>query len=149
MSDELFAAISAGESDTVRSLVAATPSLLDATAPNGVSPILFVLYNGKREVADALQSSGAPLSIFDAAATGNAGQVRSLLAATPALATEWSADGFTALHYAAFFGGDVDVARALVRAGADGHRSGTKPDARRSVALRGGKPLRLYRNDAG
>ena len=38
----------------------------------------------------------------------------------PALAHEWSADGFTALHFAAYLGG-ADAVRVLIEAGSDVH----------------------------
>ena len=47
-----------------------------------------------------------------AAALREDGRLAELLAGDPGLARAWSADGFTALHYAAFFGGEA-VARLL------------------------------------
>jgi ankyrin repeat protein len=76
------------------------------------------LYRGDRAAAQALVSGGAELNIFDAAAMGDADRTTALLAAEPASARAWSADGFTALHFAAFLGGP-EVVRVLIGAGAD------------------------------
>ena len=58
------------------------------------------------------------LSVLDAAALGRVAAVGRLVAADPSLVSVRSPDGFTALHYACFFGGP-DVAALLLRAGAD------------------------------
>jgi ankyrin repeat protein len=78
------------------------------------SDLLNLLYSGQRDEAEAL----APKDVFDAAAIGDAGKVAAFLRDDPAGATAWSDDGFTALHYACFFG-TPDAAAALVEAGAD------------------------------
>jgi ankyrin repeat protein len=85
-----------------------------------VSEIRQALYRGDRERARALVAGGAPLNEFDAAALGDVDTLRSLIAADPAVAQSWSADGFTALHFAAFLGGAESV-RVLLDAGADVH----------------------------
>ncbi len=83
------------------------------------SPIMEALYTGRRDDAVSLARALATLDVFEAAALGRLGEVERLLADAPGLATAWSEDGFTALHFAAFFGGGGPVARALMRAGAD------------------------------
>jgi len=86
-----------------------------------LAAILHALYRGRRSVAERLAAATPQLDIFDAAALGRAGRVRELLGVDPGLAVARSPDGFTALHYPAFFGGasTVDAARALLEAGAD------------------------------
>ena len=58
------------------------------------------------------------LDVFEAAAVADVPRLRELLDADPALATTFSSDGFTALHFPAFFGG-VDAASLLLERGAD------------------------------
>jgi ankyrin repeat protein len=82
------------------------------------SPILEALYRGDRERAEALSTEAEALDLFDAAALGRADRLEELLREDPDLARSWSPDGFTALHYAAFFG-TPEAVRALVAAGAD------------------------------
>ena len=85
-----------------------------------VSELRRALYRGDREAADAFLAAGPSLNVFDAAAVGEVDQLRSLLTAEPALAFEWSADGFTALHFAAYLGG-AGAVRVLIEAGSDVH----------------------------
>jgi ankyrin repeat protein len=58
------------------------------------------------------------LDVFEAAGLGRSDDVASLVAVDPSLAGAWSADGFTALHFAAFFGGG-GAAEVLLAASAD------------------------------
>src|SRR5688500_11376499 len=83
------------------------------------SPIMVALYNGRRDDADALAAEAGSLDVFEAASLGRLVEVERLLAGDRGAAVAWSDDGFTALHFAAFFGGGRTVARALLAAGAD------------------------------
>jgi ankyrin repeat protein len=83
-----------------------------------LSPILQALYRGDHAEAERLRSETAALDVFDAAALGDVERLRVLLGADPVVAQAWSPDGFTALHYAAFFDGP-DAVRILVEHGSD------------------------------
>ena len=85
-----------------------------------MSELLKLLYQGKRaEAAELLAAEPRPeLDIFEAAAAGDAGRVAALVAADDDLARAWTDDGFTALHYACFFG-TAGAAIVLLDAGAD------------------------------
>ena len=85
------------------------------TAP---TPILAALYENDRSRAEELRAEKPELDVFEAAALGEAARLDELLAADSDLARSWSPDGFTALHYAAFFGSPEAIC-ALVSAGAD------------------------------
>jgi ankyrin repeat protein len=80
------------------------------------SPVMQALYDGDRDRAEAL--AGGDLDVFEAAALGDAGRLRTLLDANPGLVAAWSPDGFTPLHYAAYFG-TADAVRFLAQRGAD------------------------------
>jgi ankyrin repeat protein len=82
------------------------------------SPILAALYTGDRESAQALRAEAAALDVFEAAALGDVERLDELLNEEPELARQWSSDGFTPLHYAAFFGTPAAVT-VLLAAGAD------------------------------
>jgi ankyrin repeat protein len=71
--------------------------------PGGLSPLMFALYNGALEIAQLLKGF-RPLDVFEAAAMNDARRVAELVAAQPALTTEYSPDGWTPLHLAAFLG---------------------------------------------
>ena len=118
---ELFAAIDAGDATAVRALLAAEPSVAAARDGHGVSATMHALYHGQGAIAETLAGVLPELDIFEAAALARIDRVRELLAADPSLAVARSPDGFTALHYPAFFGGAAAAAtaRALLDAGAD------------------------------
>ena len=83
-----------------------------------VSAIREALYRQDRIAANALVANGTELNIFDAAALGDVALCRDLLNKDAALVQAWSADGFTALHFAAYLGGP-GVTRLLIDSGAD------------------------------
>ena len=118
---DLFAAIDGDHADDVETVLAEVPSLAAARDDDGVSTVLHAFYRGRRAIAERLSAALPELDIFDASALGRADRVRDLLAVDRSLAAAHSPDGFTALHYPAFFGGAgaVNVARALLEAGAD------------------------------
>jgi uncharacterized protein len=83
-----------------------------------LSPILKALYRGDRDEAERLREEADELDVFEAAALGDLDRLRALLDEDGDAARAWSADGFTALHYAAYFDGP-EAARALIDRGAD------------------------------
>jgi ankyrin repeat protein len=85
---------------------------------SGIGPILEALYKGERERAQELAAEAGTLDVFEAAALGNEARLEKVLREDSELARAVSPDGFTALHYAAFFG-SPEAVRALVAAGAD------------------------------
>ena len=118
MSERLFDAISADDGDAVAELLEARPDLAGARNKDGLSPVLQALYNGRTALVDVLLDANPPLDVFDAAAVGRTRGLEELLEAEPELAQAWSPDGFTALHYAAFFGQE-EAAQILLDHGAE------------------------------
>jgi uncharacterized protein len=116
VSEPLFAAIKSGDLDALRAQLAADPALASARE-DGVSALLVSLYHRQAGARDALLAAGAPVGPLEAAALG---RVEGL---DPAAR---GADGFTALHLAAFFGGAEPV-RALLAAGADANADAENP----------------------
>jgi ankyrin repeat protein len=80
-----------------------------------LGPILEALYKGERDRAAELAET-ASLNVFEAAALGDVARLEELLREDPELATASSPDGFTPLHYAAFFG-SPEAVRILAAAG--------------------------------
>lgn len=111
--NDLFAAIHANNPEGVRLLIRAEPELLSSRSPSGLSPVLFAAYYHRPFVLEVLLAARPPLDVFEAAATGQTGQVVGPLDAV-------SADGFTPLHLAAMFG-HLETVRALLSRGADPH----------------------------
>lgn len=85
--------------------------------PGGISPLLFALYNGARDIAELLHGVTGSLTVFEAAAMGKAAETAAAVLADPALLSAKSPDGWTPLHLAAFFG-QRDTALVLIGLGA-------------------------------
>ncbi|EYB69678.1 ankyrin [Deinococcus phoenicis] len=118
----LFQAIHANNLEGVRLLVNAEPGLLTAVSPSGLSPVLFATYYQRPEIMRLLLEAGAPLSVFEAAATGELAALRERLEAQPDLVNATSPDGFTPLGLAAFFGRE-EAAAELLTHGAEVNRA--------------------------
>lgn len=71
--------------------------------PGGLSPLMFALYNGARDIADLLKAFRAP-DVFEAAAINDAHRVAELVGSDAGLLSAYSIDGWTPLHLAAFLG---------------------------------------------
>jgi len=115
---ELIDAVTADDAARVAVLVADDPTLAAARDRDGVSAIMLARYRGDRATTDALLATDPDLDVFEATALGYLDRLRERLDEDPWRATAFSADGFTALHFAAFFG-KVEAARTLQAAGAD------------------------------
>ncbi len=114
---DVIAAVQAGDVGKVRQYLSTSPSLAAARDPSGVSALMHALYRRRQDIADLL-GNRAHLDIFEATALGKSAEVSAILDRDPEAAKRWSADGFTALHFAAFFN-RPEVAGILIRHGAD------------------------------
>jgi uncharacterized protein len=114
---DLIAAVKAGDAGAVERLLARDPELAGAVE-DGIPAVRLALYHRQPATLEALLAAQPPLDGLDHAALGWADDLRRDLAADPELVTRRSADGFTALHYACFFGGAAATA-VLLEAGAD------------------------------
>jgi ankyrin repeat protein len=114
---ELFDAIAKGDVGRLSRVVAEKPALAGARAPDGVSALLYARYRDNLAAVETLLRANPPIDVFDAAALGRTGRLRDLIARQPDLIAAFSADGYTPLHLAAFFG-QAETARVLIQAGA-------------------------------
>jgi ankyrin repeat protein len=76
------------------------------------------LYRFDPELVEVVRSRAGALDVFEAAALGDVDRLDQLLDAEPISATAYSGDGFTALHFAAFFGAP-EAADVLIERGAE------------------------------
>jgi ankyrin repeat protein len=106
-----------GDVATLRALLDADAELANARTDQGETPVLVAAYHQQPE-ALALLAERARLDVFEAAVVGRADRVDELLSAEPALTRARAADGWTALHLAAFFG-SASAAERLLAHGAD------------------------------
>jgi ankyrin repeat protein len=116
-SEDLVAAVMAGDADQVSAIVAEAPDLASTRDGDGVSVLMLSRYRSNRAVTDALLAADPDLDVFEAAALGYLDRLRDRLDDDPTRVGELSADGFTALHFAAFFA-KPEAARILIEAGA-------------------------------
>jgi ankyrin repeat protein len=114
----IFESIRAGDVDAVRSAVRDDPSAAAAREESGRSAVRAALYVQKQDVADALLEAGPELDVFDAASVGDVDRLTELLDADGELVHARSEDGYTPLHFAAFFR-QGKALRVLLDRGAD------------------------------
>jgi uncharacterized protein len=114
---DLIAAVKAGDAAAVEALLARDPELAGAQE-DGISAVRIALYHRQPAALEALLAAVPPLDGLDHAALGWAQDLRRDVAEDKELVARRSADGFTALHYACFFGGGAATA-VLLEAGAD------------------------------
>jgi ankyrin repeat protein len=113
----LFDAIRAGEFEQVKTIVSADPALVNSRNESGETAVLTAVYNRQKAIANLLVARGATLTIFEACAAGELEHVERLLERQGSV-NEYSNDGWTPLHLAAFFG-HARIAELLLAHDAD------------------------------
>jgi ankyrin repeat protein len=113
----IMAALEAGDREAMAAIVAADPTAALTRDHQGVSVLMLARYRFDRVAIALLRAAGQPLDVFEAAALDEPDRVAELLAIDRGQAFHLNADGFSALHLAAFFG-SPSSARLLVDAGA-------------------------------
>ena len=115
---QLIEAIMKGDDGAVRQLLDSDRRIADERDDTGVSALMQALYRGQERNVAAIAEAKGWLDVFEAAAIGDAGRLELALKEEPSAIGAFSADGFTALHFAAFFGRRL-AANILLLAGAD------------------------------
>ncbi|MGD8327875.1 MAG: ankyrin repeat domain-containing protein [Acidobacteriota bacterium] len=115
---ELTDAVEQGDSESVSRLLDTSPGLATQRDEQGVSWILHALYHRQPAIAELIASHRDDLDLHEAAALGRLEHAERVLAAQPDAIAARSPDGFTPLHYAAFFG-RPDMVALLTDLGAD------------------------------
>jgi ankyrin repeat protein len=115
--EELIAAVKAGDAAGVAAIVGDQPELASIRDEEGISVLMLSRYRTNRAVTDALLSADPDLDVYEAAALGYLDRLRERLEEDPSRLGALSADGYTALHFAAFFA-KPEAARTLLEAGA-------------------------------
>ena len=118
MATELFTAIKVGDKAAVERLLERDRDLANARDETGLSPILVALYHGESDIATAILRRAPKLTVFEAAAAGDATRVREIVGKDRAQANAFAPDGYSPLGLAAFFK-RREIVRYLLEAGAD------------------------------
>ena len=116
--EKLFEAIEAGDDARVKTVLDADPALASSRDASGVSALMRAFYRFDKPLIETVRGRVDALDIFEAAAFGDVDRLTQLLGAEPSLVTLYSGDGFTALHFAAFFG-RYEAAALLIERGAE------------------------------
>ena len=110
---DVIEAIESGNAERLKELLATDRTLGAARDAGGVSALMQALYRQRKDMVELLRRARPDLDIFEAASLGRADLVEEMVDHDPRLANARSGDGFTPLHFAAFFGED-SVARVLL-----------------------------------
>jgi ankyrin repeat protein len=114
---ELFNAIAVNDLATVSRLVDANPALARATNADSLPALRFAKFMRDAVILRTLVEAGPPLTIFEAAMVDDTARTRDILGEHPDAIGSYSDDGFTALHFAAYYG-SLDAMRILLDGGA-------------------------------
>ena len=101
---QLFDAIRAGDLTAVETILDEHPELVSATDDSGLPALTVAIYHRKPDIVNLLESRGARFDIYSASMNGRPTEVREAVAKDAASVNSFSADGWTPLHLAAFFG---------------------------------------------
>lgn len=115
---QLVEAVLEGDDEAVDRLLASDRRIADERDESGVSALMLALYRGQERNVAVIAEAKGWLDVFEAAAVGDPGKLELALKEDSDAIRAFSADGFTALHFAAFFGRRLP-ANLLVLAGAD------------------------------
>src|ERR1700676_668989 len=115
--ERAFELLQAGDTDGLRQLLEQDSAFSEASDSTGVSLLIHSLYRGRRDLAELITSKKKALDIFEAAALGRLDRLKQCLRDDASTINSRSKDGFTALHFACFFG-QPDSARLLIESGA-------------------------------
>jgi len=119
-----FEAVQSGHPSKVEAPLDANASLAKARNEKGQSAVLVAVYTGRKEIRDLMLARGIALELDEAAATGQLARVKQLVDKDPALANNFSPDGFPVFALAAVFG-HGEVAEYLLAKGADVNAAAT------------------------
>ena len=111
---------------------------------SGPTPVLDAVYRRDAAEVSRLRADGAALTLYEAAAVGDAALVRRLCAENPEAVATRSPDGWPPLHLAAHFG-HGDAVDALVAARADVNARSTNNEGNTALhaALAGRGDVRI------
>src|ERR1700687_3126884 len=112
-----FELLQAGDAGGLRRILEQDPAASEARDSTGVSMLMHSLYRGRRDLAELIASKKAALDIFEAATLGRVDRLKQCVRDDASAINSRSKDGFTALHFACFFG-QPEAARLLLENGA-------------------------------
>jgi ankyrin repeat protein len=119
-----FDLLKAGDAEGLRQLLEQNPNSSEARDASGVSLLMHCIYRGRLDLAELVASKRRALDIFEAASLGRTDRLNELF--SDASVNSYSKDGFTALHFACFFG-QPRAAKFMIERGAAVDAVATNP----------------------
>ncbi len=116
-SQRCFELLAAGDDDGLRRILDQDPGAAAARDAAGVSLLMQALYRGRRDLAETIAGKKKEIDIFEAASLGRLERLEEC-ARDRSTVNSRSKDGFTALHFACFFG-PPEAVRLLIGKGAE------------------------------
>ena len=120
-----FDLLKAGDADGLRRFLEENSDAAEAVDGNGVSLLMHCMYRGLRDLAAVIGRKKTTVDIYEAASLGDKDALKRF-AGQPQDVNSHSKDGFTALHFACFFG-QPDAAKWLITNGAAVHTVAANP----------------------
>src|SRR5713226_376007 len=102
--EHAFELLQAGDADGLRRILEQHPASSEARDSSGVSLLMHSIYRGRRDLAELIASKKKALDIFEATSLGRLDRLKQCLRDDASAINSRSKDGFTALHFACFFG---------------------------------------------
>jgi|JI10StandDraft_1071094.scaffolds.fasta_scaffold824477_2 ankyrin repeat protein len=124
--EDLFEFIKSGKNEHLEQLLVKNPALIAYKSVQGISLIQFAAYCRNNLAVDILLKFTTKLDFFEASCIGDLDTIKPLLEETPELLHSFSADGFTALGLATFFG-HFTLVELLLNKGADPNIASNNP----------------------
>ncbi len=112
-----FELLQSGDADGLHRILQQDPAFSEVRDATGVSVLMHSIYRGRRDLAELIANKKKALDVFEAAALGRLDPLKQCLRDDASAINSNSKDGFTALHFACFFG-QPDAARLLIENGA-------------------------------
>jgi uncharacterized protein len=115
---QIIEAIQSSDIQKIRSLITENPCLLEEKYEQGLSLIQYASYYRNQAITDTIMDFLSTLDLCEAASTGLISEVKRNLKKKGVEVDGTSADGFTALGLASYFGHD-EIAGILIEVGAN------------------------------
>ena len=116
--EEIIELIKTGQNDLLEQKLNDKPSLAESKTEQGISLLQFAAYCRNNFAVEILKKRRQKLDIFEASCIGNHDEVAKILENDPEILNSFSADGFTALGLASFFG-HLHLVKLLLDKGAN------------------------------
>ncbi len=115
---DILQLIQKGQNEALEKIIAENPGVAEQKTGQGISLLQFACYCRNSEAVSILKKRQKKLSLFEAASIGDSDTVKTEIAGNEKLINSFSADGFTALGLASFFG-NTNIVHFLLANGAN------------------------------